>query len=326
MTEKIEKMIVGVDLGGSKINAILADSRGKITRQVLKDTLAQEGPDAVILRVIECIKQVASSTDIAGIGIGAAGACDVESGVITLSPNLPGWHNVQLRDIIQREFNVLVYLDNDANVAALGEYYFGGLVGVTNLIYVCVGTGIGGGIIIAGQLYHGASGSAGEIGHMTIDINGTRCPCGNSGCWETLASGTALAREAVKQIKAGAQTSILDFADGQLDNVSANRVFLAAKDGDRLAREMISQTGYYLGIGLVNLINIFNPQLILIGGGLARMGQMLLEPATKVVKERAYELPARAVRIELARLGVDAEALGAVALVLKNQLNLGYGP
>jgi len=202
MTEKLEKMIVGVDLGGSKINAILADSRGKITRQVLKDTLAQEGPDAVILRVIECIKQVASSTDIAGIGIGAAGACDVESGVITLSPNLPGWHNVQLREIIQREFNVPVYLDNDANVAfnvpvyldndanvaALGEYYFGGLVGVANLIYVCVGTGIGGGIIIAGQLYHGASGSAGEIGHMTIDINGTRCPCGNSGCWETLAS------------------------------------------------------------------------------------------------------------------------------------------
>jgi predicted NBD/HSP70 family sugar kinase len=152
---------------------------------------------------------------------------------------------------------------------------------------------------------------------MTIDINGTRCPCGNSGCWETLASGTALAREAVKQIKAGAQTSILDFADGQLDEVSANRVFLAAKDGDRLAREMISQTGYYLGIGLVNLINIFNPQLILIGGGLARMGQMLLEPATKVVKERAYELPAGAARIEMAQLGADAEALGAVALVLK---------
>jgi len=318
MPEKIEKMIVGVDLGGSKINAILTDFLGNISRQVLKDTLAKEGPDAVIARVIECIKQVTSSNNIAGIGVGAAGACDVESGVVTLSPNLPGWHNVRLRDIIQREFDVPVYLDNDANVAALGEYYFGGVTGVANLLYVCVGTGIGGGIIIDGQLYHGASGSAGEIGHMTIDINGTRCPCGNFGCWETLASGTALARDAVKQIKAGAQTSILDFADGKLDEVSANRVFLAAKDGDRLANEMISQTGYYLGIGLVNLINIFNPQLILIGGGLARMGQLLLAPATKVVKKRAYELPAGAARIELARLGADAEALGAVALVLKN--------
>jgi glucokinase len=318
MPEKIEKMIVGVDLGGSKINAILADSLGNISRQVLKDTVAREGPDAVITRVIECIKQVTSSNNIAGIGVGAAGACDVESGVVTLSPNLPGWHNVRLRDIIQREFDVPVYLDNDANVAALGEYHFSNVGGIANLIYVCVGTGIGGGIIITGQLYHGASGSAGEIGHMTIDINGIRCPCGNSGCWETLASGTALAREAVKQIKAGAQTSIVDFADGQLNKVSAHRVFLAAKDGDRLAKEMVSQTGYYLGIGLVNLVNIFNPQLILIGGGLARMGQMLIKPAIKVVNERAYELPARAASIELARLGADAEALGAVALVLKN--------
>lgn len=318
MSENLEKMIVGVDLGGSKINAILADARGNISRQVLKDTQAKEGPDAVIVRIIECIKKVASNTDIIGIGIGAAGACDVESGVVTVSPNLPGWHNVQLRDIIQREYDVPVYLDNDANVAALGEYYFGDVGAVANLIYVCVGTGIGGGIIIEGQLYHGASGSAGEIGHMTIDIDGIRCPCGNSGCWETLASGTALAREAVQQIKAGAHTSILDFADGQLEKVSAHRVFLAAKDGDRLAKEMISQTGYYLGIGLVNLVNIFNPQLILIGGGLARMGQTLIEPAVKVVNERAYELPARAVSIELAKLGGDAEALGAVALVLKN--------
>jgi glucokinase len=239
MPKKLEKMIVGVDLGGSKINAILSDARGNISKQVLKDTLAKEGPDAVISRVIACIKQVASSTNIVGIGIGAAGACDVESGIITLSPNLPGWHNVQLRDIIQREYNIPVYLDNDANVAALGEYYFGGVTGVANLLYVCVGTGIGGGIIIDGQLYHGASGSAGEIGHMTIDINGTRCPCGNFGCWETLASGTALAREAVKQIKAGAQTSILDFADGKLDEVSSNRVFLAAKDGDQLANRLL---------------------------------------------------------------------------------------
>lgn len=238
--------------------------------------------------------------------------------MITLSPNLPGWHDIPLKDLMQREFNLPVHLENDATVAALGEHRFGGGVGIDNLIYICVGTGIGGGIMIDGQLYHGASGSAGEIGHMTIDINGPRCNCGNSGCWETLASGAALAREAVKQIEAGAQTSILNFADGELEKVSARRVFLAAQDGDRLANELISRTGYYLGVGLVNIVNIFNPQLILIGGGLSRMGQLLLEPATKVVRERAYELPARAVRIELARLGADAEALGAAALVLES--------
>jgi glucokinase len=318
MPEKLEKMIIGVDLGGSKINAILADCHGNILRQKLKDTLAQEGPDAVITRVIECIKQVVSGADIAGIGIGAAGACEAATGVITLSPNLPGWYNIPLRDIVQREFNLPVYLENDANVAALGEHCFGGAAGIANLIYICVGTGIGGGIMIDGQLYHGVSGSAGEIGHMTIDINGLPCPCGNSGCWETLASGTALAREAVKRIEAGAQTSILNFADGQLDKVSAHRVFLAAQEGDRLANELISHTAYYLGVGLVNIVNIFNPQLILIGGGLSRMGQLLLQPATKVVRERAYELPARAVRIEMARLGAESEALGAVALVLKS--------
>ena len=318
MTKKLEKMIVGVDLGGSKINAILSDSSGNIEARDLRDTLSHEGPDAVIKRIIESIKQVASRADIAGIGIGAAGACDVATGVITLSPNLPGWYNIPLKDIIQREFDLPVYLENDATAAALGEHCFGGGVGIDNLIYICVGTGIGGGILIDGQLYHGASGSAGEIGHMTIDINGPSCPCGNSGCWETLASGTALAREAVKRIEAGTQTSILNFADGQLQKVSAHRVFLATREGDRLANELISQTAHYLGVGLVNIVNIFNPQLILIGGGLSRMGQLLLEPATKVVRERAYELPARAVRIELARLGADAEALGAAALVLES--------
>jgi glucokinase len=318
MPKKLEKMIVGVDIGGSKINAILADPSGNILKQELKDTLAREGPDKVITRVIGCIKQVASGSDIAGIGIGAAGACDVAKGIITFSPNLPGWHNIPLKDILQREFDPPIYLENDATAAALGEYYFGGAVGTANLVYLCVGTGIGGGFIMDGQLYHGASGSAGEIGHMTIDINGPRCSCGNIGCWETFASGTALARQAVKQIKAGTQTSILNFADGELQKVSAQRVFLAAQEGDPLANELISQTGYYLGVGLVSIVNIFNPHLILIGGGLSRMGRLLLEPATKVVSERAYQLPAAAVRIELARLGADAEALGGVALVLES--------
>ena len=318
MPKKLEKLIVGADLGGSKINAILADSRGNILRQELKDTLAQEGPDKVITRVIGCIKQVAAGEDIAGIGIGAAGACDVANGIITFSPNLQGWHNIPLKDILKREFDPPIYLENDATAAALGEHYFGGAVGTANLVYLCVGTGIGGGIMIDGQLYHGASGSAGEIGHMSIDINGPRCSCGNIGCWETFASGTALAKEAVKRIKVGAKTSILDFADGDLQKVSARRVFLAAQEGDPLANELISQTAYYLGVGLVSIVNIFNPQLILIGGGLSRMGRLLLEPATKVVRERAYELPAAAVRIELAQLGADAEALGGVALVLES--------
>lgn len=314
-----EQMIVGVDLGGSKINVILSGSGGNIAARHLTDTLADEGPDAVIKRIIESIKRVASGADIMGIGIGAAGACEASTGVITFSPNLPGWHNIRLRAIIQQEFNVPVYLENDGTIAALGEHYFGGGVGIQNLIYVGIGTGIGGGIIVDGQLYRGASGSAGEIGHTTIDINGPRCKCGNIGCWETFASGTALATEAVGQIEAGAKTTIFNFAEGDLRKVSAESVFLAAQEGDKLANDLISRTGYYLGVGLVNLVNIFNPQLILIGGGLSHMGPLLLDPAITVVRERAFELPARAVRIELAQLGADVGALGAVALVVEGK-------
>ena len=312
------KMIIGIDLGGTKINTVLADRRGNIKARDLRDTLASEGPDAVIERIAGAIKDVSSRTKIAGIGIGAAGACDAAKGVITSSPNLPGWHNVPLKEKIQRQFDIPTYLENDATVAALGEYCFGGYEGIDNLIYVSVGTGIGGGIIINGQLYSGTSGSAGEVGHMTIDINGIKCPCGNIGCWETLASGNAMSREAVKRIKAGELSTILDFADGKLDKVNGKSIFAAAQKGDRLAQEVIAQTGYYLGVGLVNLVDIFNPQLILIGGGLSQMGALLLDPARKVVNQRAFQLPAQAVSIEPSRLGTDSAALGAVALVLKS--------
>ncbi len=313
------KLIVGVDVGGSKINSILADAKGNIKAKDLRDTRAKRGPDAVIERIIESIRQVASGNTVEGIGVGAAGACDTVNGIITSSPNLPQWVNIPLRDVIQRQFDCPVYLQNDATLAALGEHRFGGGKGVDHMIYVGVGTGIGGGIIIGGQLYSGASGSAGEFGHMTIDVNGPSCPCGNTGCWETLASGTALAREAVERIQEGQKTNILKFAEGKMERVSARKVHLAAQKGDRLANELIAQTGYYLGVGLVNLVNIFNPQLILIGGGLSRMGKLLTGPAANVVKEHAFELPAAAVSIEIAQLGVDAEALGAVALVLTSK-------
>ena len=314
----LEKMIIGIDLGGTKINTVLADRSGNIKARDVRDTLARDGPGVVIERMVEAIRSVTDGSEIEGIGIGAAGACDTAKGIVTHSPNLLDWHYIPLKGEIQRYFDVPTYLENDATVAALGEYRFGGYEGIDNLIYISVGTGIGGGIIINGQLYSGTSGSAGEVGHMTIDINGIKCPCGNTGCWETLASGTAMAREAVKRIQAGEQTTILDFSDGELDKVDGKSIYAAAEKGDRLANELIQQTGYYLGVGLVNLVDIFNPQLILIGGGLSQMGTVLLDHANKVVNERAFKLPAQAVSIQTARLGTDSTALGAVALVLKS--------
>lgn len=206
-----------------------------------------------------------------------------------------------------------VYLMNDANAAAFGEYLFGAGRNIPNLIYITVSTGIGGGIIIKGDIYEGVSGAAGEIGHMTIDLNGPKCNCGSNGCLETMASGSALAREARRHIEAGEGRAILEASSNDVFKVSAETIFQAAQEGDQLAGDLIRQTGRYLGIGLSNLINIFNPEMIVIGGGLSNMGDHLLGPARATAKKRAYQISANAVRIMPALLGGDSGIIGVTA-------------
>jgi glucokinase len=245
------------------------------------------------------------------ISIAAAGAIDIEKGLVTLSPNLPGWRDIPLRDMVGEKYGVNTFLINDASAAALGEHHFGAGKGVSNFIMLTVGTGIGGGIIINGKLYSGPSGSAGEIGHMTIDVNGPKCSCGNIGCLERLVSGTAVAEEAIRRLSQGEKSSLTEIGGGKIKSITAEKVSLAAQNGDSLAMEVISKAATYLGIGLVNLVNIFNPEMIIIGGGLAKVGDLLLEPARRVVRERAFQLSARLVRIVPAQLGDDAAVLGA---------------
>ena len=192
----------------------------------------------------------------------------------------------------------------------MGEHQFGVGRGVDNLIYLTVSTGIGGGIIINGRLYLGVSGSAGEIGHMTIDVNGPECSCGNIGCLEMLASGKAIAREAIRRISQGEGSSLAKMVEGKIDNITAEEVGVAAEGGDSLSLEVISQAATYLGVGMVNLVNILNPEMIIVGGGVAQMGELLLAPARQVVEERAFKLPAQAVRIVPAHLGDEAGVLG----------------
>jgi glucokinase len=213
--------------------------------------------------------------------------------------------------MVNRKYKVKTFLVNDASAGALGEHHFGAGRGVNNLVYLTVGTGIGGGIIINGKLYLGQSGSAGELGHMTIDVNGPTCSCGNIGCWEMLASGTAIAREAIRQISQGEESSLSQMAGGKIENITAEKVEAAARGGDGLASGVICKAATYLGVGMVNLVNIFNPEMIIVGGGVAQMGDLLLEPARRVVKERAFQLSAQAVRIVPAQLGDNAGVLGA---------------
>jgi glucokinase len=312
--------VLAVDLGGTKIIAAVILSTGEILCRKYSLTLADEGHRPVIDRlssvVAETMAQAGLKTsDIAGIGIAVAGILDIDRGVVTTSPNLPQWHNVPLRDIFADRLGIVTYLINDANAAALGEHRFGAGVGFENVIYLTVSTGIGGGIIIDGKLYSGADGCAGEVGHMTIEANGPQCHCGNFGCLEALASGWAVAKEAMMRINRGEKSSIIELVNGDLRNISAETVAIAARQGDQLAAGVVAKAANYLGIGLANLVNIFNPQLIIIGGGLSKMGDMLLKPSRKVLKERAFRLPARTVHIVRARLGSNSGMIGAAAYV-----------
>jgi glucokinase len=313
-----ELPVLAIDIGGTKIIAAIISNEGQIMAKEYCLTLADEGPEAVINRIFSTIDRLLSlrNVDLSqlhSISVASAGAIDFNKGVVTLSPNLPGWRDIPLRDIVKERYEINTFLINDASAAVLGEHRFGAGRGLNNLIYVTVSTGIGSGIIVNGALYLGASGGAGEIGHTTIDINGPRCSCGNIGCLEMLASGTAVAREAVRRIKTGERSSLTKIVEGGVENITAEEVSIAAQDGDSLALEVITQAATYLGVGLLNLVNIFNPEMIIIGGGMSRMGDLLLEPARQVVRERAYQLLSGAVRIVVAELGDNAEILGAAA-------------
>lgn len=323
-----DDLILGVDLGGTKILTAVTNSQGKMLSRDHSITPAREGREAVIGSILEAVHRASEQacvavSDLTAIGVGAPGLVNPDAGTVLTSPHLAGWRDVPLRDIMQERLGKKTFLINDANAAALGELCFGAARRARDFIYVTLSTGIGGGIVIDGKIYSGAIGTAGEVGHMTIDDDGPICACGNRGCWEMLASGTALAREARHRIREGARTAILGYAEGDAEKVTAQVIHSAAKQGDSLAKELIARTGYYVGVGLANLVNIFNPELIVIGGGLSNIGDMMFEPAFKVARERAYKDAFQAVRFASAELGRDSGVLGAAAFALQEMRRQG---
>jgi glucokinase len=327
MPENLELLILAIDLGGSKILTAVVTSRGEILSSDETATPATKEREVLIQTIVDSANRSLKQgnlnmLEICAVGVGAAGISNPEAGILFTSPNIPGLRNVLLTDIMQERLGKKTFLINDADAAALGEFYFGAARGVRNFIYVTLSTGIGGGIVIDGKIYTGAIGAAGEVGHMTIDDNGPICNCGNRGCWEALASGTALAREARMRIERGARSSIVEHARGDIEGVTAQAIYSAAQQGDNLAKELIARTGHYIGVGLANLINIFNPELIVIGGGLSGMGDMLLNPAFKVAGERAFKEAFQAVRFASAELGRNSTVLGAAAYTLQETKKL----
>jgi len=309
-------LILGIDLGGSKTLAAVVDPRGRVVCSHENVTPATQGREAIIQCIVDSAHDALQEarlamSEISAVGIGAAGISNPEAGILFTSPNLPGLREILLGDIIQEKLGRKTFIINDANAAALGELYYGAARNARNFVYITISTGIGGGVVIDGNIYTGAIGIAGEVGHMTIDDNGPACNCGNRGCWEALASGTALTREAKLRISKRVKTSILEYAQGSVDNVTPQVIHSAAEKGDKVARELIAQTGYYVGVGLANLINTFNPELIVVGGGLSNIGDMLLEPAFKTAEKRAYKEAFQSVRFAPAELGGNSAAIGA---------------
>jgi glucokinase len=312
-----DKPVVAIDIGGTKYIVAIVDSKGSILARVYKHTFSSQGPKMVTARLMSTVSEVIALAGIkrerlSGIAVAYAGLVDIDKGLVTEAPNLPHWNNVPLRDMLVEKFDMPAFVINDASAAALGEHRLGAGKGLSNLIFITVSTGIGGGIIINGELYNGTDGCAGEIGHTIVQLDdGPQCSCGRYGCWESLASGTAIARMAKERLRNGEKSILPDMCHNAIDLIKAEDVAAGARKGDALCRDVINTAGRYLGVGLGNLVNIFNPQMIIIGGGVSGMGEMILRPARRSMKDYAFKLPAKTVRIVKAGLGVDSGLVGA---------------
>lgn len=310
--------VVGVDLGGTKIYTAAASVDGEILAEVKIPTEAGGGLEHVLARIISTVRQVQKDAPAVGkvgaLGIGVPGLMDPFRGIVHQAPNL-GWSGVPLKDLLEARLGVPVYVDNDANLAALGEHTFGAARGAEDVVYVTVSTGIGGGLILKGELYYGAFFGAGEIGHMTVDPEGPPCSCGNRGCLEALASGTALARQAAELVARGEGREILRAAGG--NNITARSVSLAAAAGDEAALSLLKEAGRALGIGLANIVNLLNPALIVLGGGVMQSGPLFWKAMEEEMETRVLRAARRQARVVTAALGPRSGLLGAVALAAR---------
>ncbi len=316
-----KKYSIGVDLGGTNIVSALVNYQGKIVNRLKVPTLTERGKEATINRIIEAIhKNIAQSGivagDIIGIGIGAPGPLDIKKGIINFAPNLPGWRDVPLKKILEDEFNMKVVLENDANAAAWGERYFGAGEGVNNLVCFTLGTGIGGGIIIDGKIYHGSNYGAAELGHMTVNKDGPRCNCGNYGCLEAYSSATGIKNRIKNRIKKGMQSKFLNFDsdDDLFESLRLKSIFETARKGDKLTKDIVEEAISYLGIAIANIANILNPEMVVLVGGITNEGDKILIPLREEVKKRTICSNYKSLKIVIGKLGENAGVLGAAAL------------
>jgi glucokinase len=292
---------IGIDLGGTELRAAVVSADGEVLAHARTETAALDGPAAVIAQMADLVEQIAPGHDLCGVGIGSPGPLDAASGTVVHAPTLVGWKDVPLASLAAARFGMPVRIDNDANVAALAEWRFGAGRGLRHMVYVTVSTGIGGGVILDGKLMHGRLSLASEIGHMAITEAPILCNCGGFGCWEALASGTALGQRAT--------------AAGGLGRVTARDVARLAEAGDATAIRLLAEEARYLGLGFANLLHLYAPEMIVVGGGVSDSLPAMRADIEAVIRRQA--MPAyRDVPIVAAALGHRAGVIGAALLVL----------
>jgi glucokinase len=326
-----KRWIAGVDLGGTNIVVgMLPVEGGEVLGLRSRPTDSVRGAKFVVDRIVSLVEESiaevtaahgATRDAVAGVGIGSPGPLNRKTGTVINTPNL-GWRNFPLRDLIGNALHLPATLDNDANCATYGEWWLGAGRNVQNLVGFTLGTGIGGGIVLNGEIFHGCSDVAGEIGHMTIEANGRRCKCGNYGCLEQYASGPAIATRAVEGIETGVETLLTEMVNNKLEDITAAKVYEAAVEGDPFAQEIMHETAKFLGAGVANIINILNPEMVVIAGGVTQAGDRLFVPLRAEVRRRAFRSAQECCQIVPAELHGTAGVVGAAAVFKKEHLGM----
>lgn len=311
------KKYIGCDLGGTNLRAAIVDvENGAVLHQMSIPTLAREGHETVMKRMAELFLQIIQSTgiqkeEIGGIGIGVPGVLDLEKGETLFLPNLPGtWPHVPLQATIQRYTGLPTRLLNDVRSITNGEWCFGAGRGVDTVAVFAVGTGIGGGLVISSQLHLGIGGTGGELGHTVIDYNGPRCGCGTYGCVEAYASGPAIAAAGMKAVAQGLTTRLGEMCEYDLNRITPELIATAALAGDEIAKDIYEKAGFALGIAAANICASVGPRRVIIGGGVAQAGELLLDPIRRTLRERVHIMPVEQVEVVQSQLGNNAGVVG----------------
>jgi glucokinase len=318
--------IAGLDIGGTKLAVVLSNARGEVLAKRSEPTRAKEGPEAVIAQLLAMLEALLLDEGmwmqgLEGIGIACGGPLNSKTGVIYSPPNLPGWNAVPLKELVENATKLPVIVENDANAGALAELRFGNNPKIRNLVYMTMSTGIGGGIVLDGRIYHGTNDLAGEVGHQVVMPDGPECKCGKRGCLEAICSGPSIARRA-RQHAAAEDTLMLELAGNDLESITSAHVFAAARAGDSLASRIVDETAYYMGIGIANILQTLNPEVVRIGTIAVRNGDFFLEPLRRYVRQNTWPSIFEVCRIEAASLGESVGDLAAVATFLERQWEL----